>query len=141
MPHQCVRCNTFYDDGAEEILKGCKCGARLFFYVRKDAVQKVKEMTADLTKEEKKEIEKDVYDLVDQEESEKPIILDIESIRVLKPGKFEIDLVHLFKKDPLVYKLGDGKYVIDLASVFSGKKEKEKAKEDDKQRKKKKSKK
>jgi len=24
MPHQCVRCNTFYDDGANELLKGLK---------------------------------------------------------------------------------------------------------------------
>jgi len=29
MPHQCVRCNTFYDDGSAEILKGCK-------FIRKD---------------------------------------------------------------------------------------------------------
>ena len=44
---------------------------------------------------------------------------DIESISVSKPGKYELDLVHLFdKKKPLVYKLADGKYVIDLASSF-----------------------
>ena len=30
MPHQCVRCNTFYDDGSNVILKGCSCGGRLF---------------------------------------------------------------------------------------------------------------
>ena len=35
MPHQCVRCNTIYSDGASEILKGCSCGARLFFYIKK----------------------------------------------------------------------------------------------------------
>jgi len=34
MPHQCVRCNTFYEDGADQILKGCPCGARLFFFVK-----------------------------------------------------------------------------------------------------------
>ena len=31
MPHQCVRCNKFYDDGSIEIIKGCTCGGRLFF--------------------------------------------------------------------------------------------------------------
>jgi len=46
-------------------------------------------------------------------------VLDIESVRVLKPGKFEIDLVHLFnKKNPLVYKLEEGKYIIDIAETF-----------------------
>jgi len=44
MPHQCVRCNTFYDDGAKEILHGCSCGARLFFYVRKEKLEKAKDL-------------------------------------------------------------------------------------------------
>ncbi len=121
MPHQCVRCNKFYDDGSDAILRGCSCGAKLFFYVRKDALEKVKEMTAELTRDEKKEIEEDVYEIIGEEEKEKPVILDIESIRVLEPGKFEIDLVHLFKKDPLIYRVGDGKYIIDLVSLFGEK--------------------
>lgn len=37
MPHQCVRCNTFYEDGSEEILKGCKCGGKLFLYQEGEA--------------------------------------------------------------------------------------------------------
>lgn len=42
----------------------------------------------------------------------------------MKPGKFELDLVHLFNKDnPLIYKLGEGKYVIDLAETFKRKNE------------------
>ncbi|MBM3247734.1 hypothetical protein FJZ17_04330, partial [Candidatus Pacearchaeota archaeon] len=45
--------------------------------------------------------------------------LDLESIRVLGPGKFEIDVVNLFsKKRPLIYKLEEGKYIIDLASTL-----------------------
>lgn len=119
MPHQCVRCGTFYDDGAQEILSGCKCGAKLFFYVRKEKLEKAKEIAENLTKSEKKKIEKDVYEIMGREEEEKPVVLDLESIRVLKPGKFELDLVHLFnKKDPLVFKLEEGKYIIDLAESF-----------------------
>jgi len=35
------------------------------------------------------------------------------------PGKFELDLVHLFnKKEPLIYKLEEGKYIIDIAEMF-----------------------
>ena len=51
-------------------------------------------------------------------EPEEPVVLDLESVRVLKPGKYELDLVHLFKGDPLIFKLADGKYVIDVAGTF-----------------------
>ena len=82
MPHQCVRCNTFYKDGAEEILKGCECGGKLFFYIRK----------------EKEEIEKDVLNLVGADQkTEKPIVLDLEAIKIKKPGKYVIDLPESFK--------------------------------------------
>ena len=64
MPHQCVRCNKFYDDGAAEILKGCDCGGKLFFYIRKEKLEEVKNMTSDITEDEAKEIEQDVFDLV-----------------------------------------------------------------------------
>lgn len=118
MPHQCVRCNKFYDDGSNEILTGCTCGGKMFFFVRKEAVEKAKEIVVTLSKEDKKQIEEDVYDLIGEEKQETPVVLDFESIRVLKPGKFEIDLVSLFKKEPLIYRMGDGKYMIDIASVF-----------------------
>jgi len=118
MPHQCVRCNTFYEDGSEEILKGCSCGSKLFFYVKQSAIEKSKEMTASLSDEDKIQIEKDVYDLIGHKDDEEPVVLDLESIRVIKPGKYELNLVHLFKKDPLVYKLGDGRYMIDLPETF-----------------------
>ncbi|MBD3354713.1 hypothetical protein GF361_01870 [Candidatus Woesearchaeota archaeon] len=129
MPHQCVRCNTIYDDGAEEILKGCKCGGRLFFYIKKNKLKEVKEKTAKLSEKEKEEIEKDVFELVGTDVKEgDPVILDIESIRVLKPGKYELDLVHLFKNEPLIFKLEEGKYMVDLAAtfkdIFKGKKKK-----------------
>ena len=55
-----------------------------------------------------------------EEEPEKPVILDLESIKVIRPGIFEIDIVNLFsKKRPLIYKLEEGKYIIDLASSLN----------------------
>lgn len=120
MPHQCVRCNTFYEDGAQEILKGCSCGGRLFFFVSKTKIEKAKQVSQDLSVKEKEQIEKDVLELVGEKaDKDAPVVLDIEAINIIKPGKFEIDLMHLFsKKEPLVYKLEDGKYIIDLASSF-----------------------
>ncbi len=123
MPHQCVRCSKMYDDGAREILAGCSCGGKFFFFMKDKSIDKVKNMTSSLSPIEKKQIEKDALDLIGDTtkkelKKDHPVVLDMESIRILKPGKFEIDLVDLFKGEPLVYKLSDGKYVIDLASTF-----------------------
>ena len=119
MPHQCVRCNKFYEDGAQAILKGCSCGARLFFYIKKEKLEETKNITEKLTKEEKKEVEKDVLDLVDLDMAkEKPIVLDLESIKIMKPGKYELDLVRMFKGEPLIFKLEEGKYIIDIPESF-----------------------
>jgi len=97
MPHQCVRCNTFYEDGEAQKI-----------------AQEIK-----LTPQEKKQIEEDVFELVGSEiDRDEPVVLDLEAIRVLKPGKYELDLVHLFKGEPLIFKLEEGRYMIDLAESF-----------------------
>lgn len=124
MPHQCVKCGNLYSDGSEELLKGCsKCSGKFFFYIKKENIEKAQEITANLTEEDKEQMEKDVLDIVGTEkgEDDKPIVLDLEAIRVSSPGKYEIDLVDLFKGKPLVYRLEEGKYVIDIASTFKAK--------------------
>lgn len=121
MPHQCVRCNTFYEDGANEILEGCGCGAKLFFYVKKSKLEKAKkeQITAKLSTKDKEQIENDVFELLDiEKDQDKPVILDLESIKVLQPGKYELDLVALFKQEPLIFKLEEGKYMIDIIESF-----------------------
>jgi len=61
-----------------------------------------------------------IFEIVGMEEDNRPVILDLETIRVLKPGKYELDVVKLFKGDSLVYKIEDGKYIIDLLATFKG---------------------
>ncbi len=57
--------------------------------------------------------------MIGAEKEDVPVILDLESVKVLGEGKFEIDVVNLFsKKRPLIYKLEEGKYIIDLASTI-----------------------
>ena len=117
-----------YDDGSSAILKGCTgndgtCTGRLFFFVRKErleALKKESEQIANLSKKDKNQIERDVYDLLGTDiDKTKPVVLDLESIRILKPGKYELDLVNLFeKRQPLIYRLEDGKYMIDIAETF-----------------------
>ena len=121
MPHQCVRCNTFYEDGKEEILQGCSCGGKLFFFVKADKVKEAEKIAnkVKLTKRDKEQIEQDVFELVGSEiDKDSPVVLDLEAIRITKPGQYELDLVHLFKGDPLVFRLSEGKYMIDVAESF-----------------------
>lgn len=119
MPHQCVRCNTFYEELSEDLLKGCKCGGKLFFYIKKESLNRAKQIVVSLSEKEKTQIEQDVLDIVGPTSSDDPVVLDLESIRVTKPGKYEIDLVQLFKGEPVIYKLDEGKYIIDIIKSFA----------------------
>jgi len=65
----------------------------------------------------KKRVEEDVRSILKIEDDEKPVILDLESVRVLSPGKFEIDIVSLMNRRPIVFKLSEGKYVIDIEGM------------------------
>lgn len=130
MSHQCVRCNKLYPDGSNEILKGCDCGGKYFFFIKNEALEAGKKLISDLSDEDKLHIEEDISEILSiKRDPDLPVILDLEAIRVLKPGKYELDLVHLFKKDPLIIKLDEGKYLIDLAQAF--KKELDEEKFDD----------
>jgi predicted nucleic acid-binding Zn-ribbon protein len=120
MPHQCVRCGKLHTDGDSTLLtKGCECGSRLWLFVKQDSIEKAKKITTTLTEEQKIQIEEDVREIVGAENLDDPVVLDLESIRVTEPGKFELDLVQLFNKEkPVVYKLAEGKYVIDVPETF-----------------------
>ena len=117
MAHQCVRCNTFYDDGDDIILKGCPCGAKLFFYVKNPDELKNRELP-EIDRSEAKRIEEDIKEIMGVREITTPVVLDLENIRVSGHGKYDIDLVKLFKGEPLVYKIEEGKYMIDLPESF-----------------------
>ncbi len=128
MAYKCVHCSKVYNDGSQEVLTGCgQCGRRFFFYVKEEQLQKMtenNETTVELSFEEKRQIEEDVREIMNVEDEEVPVFLDFESVKVLKPGKYVIDLGNLFATDkPRVYKLEDGKYIIDLTKISSGHKE------------------
>ncbi|MFH1916563.1 MAG: Zn-ribbon containing protein [Nanoarchaeota archaeon] len=133
MPHQCVKCGKVYAEGSREILHGCECKGKLFFYIKKEKLA-TSEAPFILTSSEKEQIEQDVYDIMGNDiDREMPIILDIESINILRPGKYELDLVNLFKKKhPLVYRVREGKYYIDIRETFLKLSEGKLQKKDDK---------
>jgi uncharacterized protein len=124
MAHQCVHCGRICPPGSREIIDGCKnCSGHFFFYIREDQLKKQENLNVveEIPKEDKKQIEKDIREMAGIEKEDSPVILDFESVRAAGPGKYEIDVVKLFKKDrPLIYKLEEGKYIIDLATTLSG---------------------
>ncbi len=125
-PHQCVHCGNVYPDASKELLEGCSCGSKFFYYIKQERIENINKEIQDtlfqLSNADKVQIEKDVREIIGvEEESDKPVILDLESVRIIKPGKFEIDIVNLFsKRRPLIYRLEEGKYIIDLAASLTG---------------------
>lgn len=113
MPHQCLKCDSIFDNTSDAIIKGCSnCGSKLFLYVKK-APEKKHEI--ELSKTEKDLILKEIENMVEIKDSKIPVVIKLENVRILGPGKYEIDVNELMKKDkPLIYKIQEGTYVIDL---------------------------
>ena len=120
MPHQCVKCSKIIPLGSKELLEGCSnCKGKFFFYIKQEQLDKMHKNTIEIPESEKSAIEKDIREMAGIIDEEMPVILDLESVRVVGKGKFEIDLMNLFnKKRPLIYKLEEGKYIIDLMSTL-----------------------
>jgi predicted nucleic acid-binding Zn-ribbon protein len=121
MPYQCVHCKRIIETSSRELIEGCNnCKGHFFFYVRDDQLERVKENPIEIPMEEKKQVEKDIREIAGIETPETPVILDLESVRATGAGKFEIDVVNLFRKGrPLIYKMEEGKYIIDLSSTMT----------------------
>ena len=122
MPYKCVHCSKIYKDGSEELLVGCgNCKSKFFFYISEQKLKQIvesgkeNELDTQLTTNEKRQIEEDVREITGIEDEEVPVFLDFESVKVLKPGKYLLDLQKLFAMDkPRVYQIENGKYIVDL---------------------------
>ena len=103
MPHQCTKCGKEYADGDVRILSGCECGNNRFLYVPK--VKREKEEQVEEIKEQLSE-------------------MGIESVKILAPGMYEINLERILERDEIVIALQeDGRYVIHLPSLLKRRKD------------------
>jgi predicted nucleic acid-binding Zn-ribbon protein len=124
MPNKCTKCGKIHPDDATYLLEdGCDaCGSRFFFYLREEELKKAEEDIKKLSKSEIREIEEDIRDIISETEvpveKGETVILDVEAIRVIKPGKYHIDVTRLFTQRPIVIRIGPGKYEIDLSTVM-----------------------
>ena len=121
MPNKCTKCGKIHPDEADYLLeKGCdSCGSRFFFFFRQEALKSVEEDIERLTPDDIDEIEKDIREIVHKElGDDETVILDLEAIRVMAPGKYAIDVTNLFTQAPIVIRLGPGKYRLDLSILM-----------------------
>jgi predicted nucleic acid-binding Zn-ribbon protein len=125
MPHKCTKCGREFREGSTEILKGCpSCGGKKFLFVReaerhKDVLEeKTIDSIAEETREEVLEVKPEPKKYVEPYER-------VESIRVLQPGSYELNIEKLAQSDEVVVKLGkDEKYVVDILSMAKSKRSK-----------------
>lgn len=110
MPHKCVRCNRIYDEGDVHTLSnGCGCGAKVFLYTNgKGDLEKVEDV---------RWIEEELAGIV--RKTQKPVSLEVENVRVLQNGIFEIDIDSL-TKNPVVVKDSEGVYYLRLPKPKKG---------------------
>jgi predicted nucleic acid-binding Zn-ribbon protein len=124
MPHKCTQCGREFEDGSTKILKGCpSCGGKKFLYIREvhrhDDVLKEKSID-----EIAKDTGQDVLEVERPPSREKDVFDRIESIRILGPGTYELNIEKLAQTDEVVVRLErEGKYMVDILSMAKKKKE------------------
>lgn len=125
MPHKCVQCGRDYKDASPVILRGCEsCGGRKFLYVGEN------DRNRDILLEQSAEaLAKEAPDqvlVVSTEQDGKTESLDrIESIRIISPGTYELNIEKLANSDERVVGIGtDGNYLLDLHSMIKPGKDK-----------------
>ncbi len=121
MPHRCARCGKEYQERTA-LLEGCgECGGRKFYFVpspgRADTARKSGPGKAAPPPQPEHP----------KEESPPPPTprLDpLESIRILSPGSYELNIEKLAQSDERVVGLGsgEGSYLVDLLSMIKPKK-------------------
>jgi predicted nucleic acid-binding Zn-ribbon protein len=121
MPNKCTKCGKLHPDDANYLVNGCnECGSKFFFYIRQEVLDNIEKDIEKLTPKEINEIERDIRDIVQKgREDGETVILDLEAVRVIKPGKYIIDVTNLFTQKPIVIRISSGKYELDLSTLIT----------------------
>ncbi len=138
MPHKCTRCESIFKDGAAIILNGCpKCGWNKFLYVKDERTAEKMEIPAGSIPPAASKFIKEVDDILGNkpapaqpelkgtkvETKPEEIGSRVESVRILSPGSYELNLESLLDREEIVMALKeDGTYIVHLPSVFQKKK-------------------
>jgi predicted nucleic acid-binding Zn-ribbon protein len=125
MPHKCTKCGREYPDGSTEILKGCgSCGGKKFLYVKEEELHRdvLEEKTIEEIATETKE---EVLEVVDAPKKEVEMYDRVETIKIVGPGTYELNIEKMAKGDERIISVGkEGVYNIDLLSFVKDDKKK-----------------
>jgi predicted nucleic acid-binding Zn-ribbon protein len=129
MPHKCTKCGREYKDGSTEILKGCaSCGGKKFLYVKETDLNKdvLEEKSIGEMAQESRE---DVLEISEPKSKEVEMYDRVETIRIVSPGSYELNLEKMAQSDQRVVSVGkEGSYIIDLMSMAKDGQKKKKGK-------------
>ena len=106
MPHKCTNCEHIFKNGSVEIMDGCPhCGWKKFLYVSaKPAAEHAPVMETQVDTPEIKEENPD---------------LQVESIRILEKGSYELNIKSLLDREEIILSVKEsGRYFVHLPSVF-----------------------
>jgi len=130
MPHKCVRCGKEYRTNECEILKGCReCGGRKFVFIPQIERDQEREETALIAppapvETPEKEKDADIAPEIPGLEGD-----SLESIRIVSPGTYELNIGKLASSDERVVGIGrgEGSYLVDLLSMVRSRRKKAKS--------------
>jgi predicted nucleic acid-binding Zn-ribbon protein len=119
MVHTCAKCGKIYPDSSPEILLGCSaCGGKKFYFERPGA--QPRSSSPPISVRPSSLPEKERQELVETDRSPR-----LESIRIIGPGTYELNIEKMANSDDRVVGLGrEGSYAVDLLSMAGRKKKK-----------------
>jgi hypothetical protein len=121
MVHTCAKCGKVYPDSSAEILIGCsQCGGKKFYFERPGARKKK------TPEEDQPPVSPAPLTVPAKEETaEEDRGSRVESIRIVAPGTYELNIEKMARSDDRVVGLGkEGSYAVDLLSMAGAKKKK-----------------
>lgn len=135
MPHKCTRCENIFKDGAVTILNGCpNCGWNKFLYVRDESEPEIEKMSEHDEQHPAKKFVKEIDEFLSDQnievkkitkQDQEPESDRIESVRILGPGSYELNLDALLERKEIILAIKeDGSYIVHLPSVFNARRKK-----------------
>ena len=124
-----MQCGRDYKDASPVILRGCEsCGGRKFLYVGENDRNKdiMLEQSAEALA---KEAPDQVLEVSKGQDEKIECQNRVESIRIIAPGTYELNIEKLANSDERVVGIGsEGNYLLDLHSMIKPGKDKKKPK-------------
>jgi predicted nucleic acid-binding Zn-ribbon protein len=139
MPHRCVKCGKEYKEASFEVLKGCgQCGGKKFLYTRAHPAGEPGKPTTRPGKTDRPEPAPPVSGtgkepvLPEKKGTAVPVPEGdrVESIRIVSPGTYELNIAKMAESDERVVATGgDGSYMVDLFSMMKPRRKKKRENE------------